>query len=220
MRGFTQSIFASPHQKLKWCSFSFQSLNTFRERNSAITIGYAQKCFSHTETSRTKNGPGRGKVHSTENFSSTFKVWQNSIQQKRDTFAKSCEIINPWENNLRSCWMPTEAPHGRFSTQHAIPLGKYEEIRRAARTRAESAAGLTHPFPFPPFSRGSRGGRCPRPAEVGAPGAAPPSAERRPARCRPAVLCSVPGVSAELSWPPADSGSLCGASKIFPREVK
>lgn len=53
--------------------------------------------------------------------------------------------------------MPTEAPHGRFSTQHAAPLGKDGEIRRAARTEAESAPGLAHPFLFPPCSRGSGG---------------------------------------------------------------
>lgn len=53
--------------------------------------------------------------------------------------------------------MPTEAPHGRFSTQHAAPLGKDGEIRRAARTEAESAPGLAHPFLFPPCPRGSGG---------------------------------------------------------------
>lgn len=56
--------------------------------------------------------------------------------------------------------MPTEAPHGRFSTQHATPLGKYEEIRRAARIQAETAPGLTHPFLFPPFSPAGVAGRA------------------------------------------------------------
>lgn len=95
------------------------------------------------------------------------------------------EIINPWKNNLRSFWMPTEAPHGRFSTQHATPLGKYEEIRRAARIQAETAPELTHPFLFPPFSPAGAAARAlpvtsrgqGAPAQLWAP---PASGPRRP----------------------------------------
>lgn len=134
--GFTQSISASPHRKLKWCSFSSQGLNTLGEhvRNSTVTSGHTQTHFPQTETSGVKMARGEVKSIPWKTSAQHLKFDKTPCNRKGIPLpSHAFEIINPWKNNLRSCWMPTEAPHGRFSAPHATPLGKYEEIRPVAR---------------------------------------------------------------------------------------
>lgn len=55
---------------------SFQSLNLSGERFGHVTIicEFTQNSFPQSETSRSKKGPGRGKVRGVENCSPTLKV--------------------------------------------------------------------------------------------------------------------------------------------------
>lgn len=93
------------------------------------------------------------------------------------------EIINPWQSDQWSCWLPTEAPRGCFSARHGIPPGRREGIRQAARI-------------WPGLDRGehtlslfllSRPGGAARALPLRHQRSGPPSAApgRAPRRCRP-----------------------------------
>lgn len=109
-----------------------------------------------------------------ENFSPSFKVCQNPVQQERDTSYRMTSFKShiwnnpdpgllhsqenlpdiffcwyyPWKCNHTSFWRPTKTPHNCFND---LSPGKGGRNRASDQNFTRTAPGLTHPFLFPPF---------------------------------------------------------------------